>query len=77
MNFKLPSVKPKQVIKVLKKAGFVEARQTGSHLIMRNPSTGKIVPVPIHAKSLKKGLLFAIIKESSLTTQEFLKLLRK
>lgn len=77
MKLKLPILKPREVIKVLTKAGFVKARQTGSHLIMKNSKTGKIVPIPIHARSLKKGLLSAIIKEANLTLEEFLKLLKK
>lgn len=74
---KLPILRPREVISVLTKAGFVKARQTGSHLIMKNLKTGKIVPVPIHAKSLKKGLLSAIIKEADVTLAEFIKLLKK
>lgn len=77
MGLNIPSIKPKQAVKALKKAGFVKARQTGSHLIMKNPDTGKIVPVPMHAKALKRSLLFAIIQESGLPTKEFLKFLKK
>ena len=31
---RLPSLKPRDVVKVLKRVGFEEQRQTGSHLIM-------------------------------------------
>lgn len=40
---RLPSLKGKEVIKALKKVGFVERRITGSHVIMKNPATGKII----------------------------------
>ena len=72
---KLPIVMPSRVVKALKRAGFVKARQTGSHLILWHPQTKRIVSVPIHAKTLKKGLLSGIIKEASLTLEEFLELL--
>lgn len=76
MKLRLPILKPRQVIKALNKAGFVKARQTGSHLILKNLKTGKIVPIPIHTKSLKRGLTAAIIKEADLTLERFLKLLK-
>ena len=66
---------PSRVVKALKRAGFVKARQTGSHLILWHPETKRIVSVPIHARTLKKGLLSGIIKEANLTLEEFLKLL--
>lgn len=72
---RLPSLKPKEVVRALKQGGFVEARQTGSHLILVHKLTKKIIPVPIHAKEMKRGLLMGIIKQSGLTIEEFFKLL--
>ncbi|OGD83180.1 hypothetical protein A3J17_02715 [Candidatus Curtissbacteria bacterium RIFCSPLOWO2_02_FULL_40_11] len=72
---KLPIVMPGKVVKALKRAGFIKARQTGSHLILWHPETKTTVSIPIHPKTLKKGLLSGIIKESNLTLEEFLKLL--
>jgi mRNA interferase HicA len=72
---RLPSIRPRKIVQVLKKAGFEEARQTGSHLILVDKRTGKIVPVPIHTKDIKRGLLLGIIKQSGLTINEFIKLL--
>ncbi len=70
----MPSFKPKEVVKILKKLGFIEKRQTGSHLIMYNSELEKMIPVPIHAKDLKKGLLKGIIKQADSSEKEFLKL---
>lgn len=72
---RLPSLKPKKVVKILLKIGFMEARQTGSHLILVNREAKKIIPIPIHNKDLKRGLLISIIKQSGLTIEEFIKLL--
>ena len=72
---KLPSLGYKKLIKALKKIGFEEARQTGSHLILLNQKSKKIIPVPVHNKDIKKGLLAGIIKQANLTMEEFVKLL--
>ena len=74
---KLANIKPKQIIKALKKIGFEERRQTGSHLIFRHPKTRKITIVPIHPKDIKTSLVGAIIKQSGLSRKEFLKVLKK
>lgn len=72
---KLPALKPQEVIKALNRVGFEKARQTGSHLILVNKTTRKIIPVPMHNKDIKRGLLLSIIKQVDLTTEEFIKLL--
>lgn len=70
----MASFKPKEVIKILERLGFVKKRQTGSHLILYHPTKKRIIPVPIHNKDLKRGLLRAIIGQSESTEDEFLKL---
>ncbi len=72
---KLPIVKPQKAVKAFKRGGFIEARQTGSHLILWHPETKKIVSIPIHNKTLKKGLLAGLVKEAGFTLEEFLGLL--
>lgn len=57
---------PKEMISLLKKNGFVEVSQNGSHVKMRNKETGKQTTVPYHSKSLKKGLEQAILKQAGL-----------
>lgn len=72
----MPGLKGKEVIKALKKVGFVERRTTGSHCILKNSSTGKIVVVPLHgSKDIKRGTLFGIIKQAELAAEEFVGLL--
>ena len=48
-------IKPSEMIKLLKKNGFVAVSQNGSHVKMRNQETGKQTIVPLHNKDLKKG----------------------
>lgn len=76
MPRRLPSIKGKELIKTLKKLGFVERRTTGSHVIMKNSETNKIIPIPMHgSKDIKRGTLFAIIKQTGISVEEFEKLL--
>ena len=57
---------PQEMIRLLKKNGFKEVSQNGSHRTLTNPKTKKTVIVPIHAKELKKGLEQAILKQAGL-----------
>lgn len=69
---KLPALKPREVIKVLERAGFKFERQKGSHRIYIKDNLG--VTVPYHNKDLKIGTLRHIIEQSGLETQQFLDL---
>ena len=57
---------PREIIKHLKKNGFEEISQNGSHVKMKNQVTGKTVIVPYHSKAMKKGLEQAILKQAGL-----------
>ena len=57
---------PREIIKILKKQGFVKKSQNGSHLKMYNPITNVTIPVPIHSKEMKKGLEQRLLKEAGL-----------
>lgn len=70
----MASFKPREVISILQKLGFIEKRQTGSHKIMYHAVRNKIIPVPIHPKDIKRGLIKGIIKQAESSEEEFLKL---
>ena len=73
---RLPALKGKEIIKALKKCGFVERRTTGSHSILKNKTNRRIVTIPVHgAKDIKRGTLFNIIKQAGLKVEEFIDLL--
>lgn len=75
MNPKLPIVTAKELIKALKKAGFYEYRQKGSHLTLVRDSDDNQVTIPMHpGKTLGKGLLSKILRQAGLTVEEFNKL---
>lgn len=73
---RLPSLTARDVIKQLKKAGFVFDRQAkGSHEIWYNPITKRRTTIPNHpGVDIPKGTLKAIIKEAGLTVEGFLEL---
>jgi len=62
--------RPREVLRVLKRLGFVEKRQTGSHRILRHPD-GRQVVVPMHPKELPMGTFRRILKQAGLTPEEF------
>ena len=71
---RLPSLSARQCIRALKKAGFYESSQKGSHITFRHPNRPGKVIVPNH-KALKRGTLRAIIRQAGLSVEEFLELL--
>ena len=72
---RLPAVKAKDLMKVLRGLGFEEVRQKGSHLFFQHPD-GRTTLVPIHGgEDIGRGLLRQILREIELTPQDFLNLL--
>lgn len=70
---RLPAMRPKEVIAILLKVGYVVDHQTGSHAILYKD--GRLpIAVPNHNKDLKKGTLHQIVRSSGLSIEEFLKL---
>ncbi|MCD7955693.1 MAG: type II toxin-antitoxin system HicA family toxin [Lachnospiraceae bacterium] len=59
-------MKPADMIKLLKKNGFISISQNGSHVKLRNPGTGRQVIVPLHSKEMKKGTEQDILKRAGL-----------
>jgi predicted RNA binding protein YcfA (HicA-like mRNA interferase family) len=73
---KLPTVSGQRVVKALRKAGYELDHQTGSHLILRQKeSPHRRVTVP-NPDPIAKGTLNAIIKQTGLTREEFIKNLK-
>jgi len=65
MSQKSPRLTARDIIKQLKKQGFIEISQTGSHLKLFNPATHKTAIVPIHkGKIIPIGTIKAIAKQS-------------
>lgn len=73
---KLPSISGERVIRALKRAGFVELRQKGSHVSLEKRVGEQVFKtvVPMHSQ-LSKGTLSDILKQCGLKLDEFLELL--
>ena len=72
----LPRLKGKRVIRALEKGGFLQDRQKGSHVVMRNPITKFLTVVPVHGgEEISKPLLMDIIKQAGLNVEQFVDLL--
>lgn len=76
MSPKLPRVNCRQLVRALKRAGFEEQRQRGSHLHLRRASDGKRVTVPVHkGRTVPIGTLRAILRDADVSVDEFCELL--
>jgi predicted RNA binding protein YcfA (HicA-like mRNA interferase family) len=70
----LPQVSGRQCVAALLKKGFRFKRQNGSHIILRRDDPFAQVVIPDH-KSLDRGTLRSILRQSGMTTEEFITLL--
>lgn len=66
---KLPVVSGKECRKALGKLGFDEARQRGSHVVMKRGESGCVVPM--HAE-IKTGTLSGILKQAGVSVEDFI-----
>ncbi len=76
MSPKLPRVTAREAVRALRRDGWYDDDQVGSHLSLRHPTKVGRVIVPIHVgKVLKPGLLAQILKDASLSVDAFRSLL--
>ncbi len=74
---KLPVISGKELVALLKKAGFIAVRQKGSHVSLQRSdsnTTHKTI-VPLH-RELAKGTLLDILQQTGLSRDELFKLLK-
>lgn len=72
----LPSLKPREIAKLLEKAGFTLKHTTGSHYIYYKKGIRRPVSVPFHTKNLPTGTQRAIIRQAQLTLDDIAKFLK-
>jgi predicted RNA binding protein YcfA (HicA-like mRNA interferase family) len=64
-------MKYSELFKLLKKDGWFEIRQTGSHVIMKHPTKPEQLTVPNHgSKEVKKGLCSSLLKQAGIKTNK-------
>ncbi|HIH42928.1 TPA: type II toxin-antitoxin system HicA family toxin [Candidatus Woesearchaeota archaeon] len=72
---KLPQLSANELIRILRKLGFEEIRQKGSHKYFRHPD-GRATVVPVHpGRDIGIGLLRQILNEIEISRDEFFKYL--
>jgi predicted RNA binding protein YcfA (HicA-like mRNA interferase family) len=69
-----PIISGRQCVAAISKKGFQFKRQNGSHIILRREEPFAQVVVPDH-KELDRGTLPSILRQASLTIEEFITLL--
>ena len=71
---KIPSVKPKKLLKILLKYDFYIHHQKGSHVILKHKIKSKLrVTIPLHNKDLKVKTLLSILKQTDLDESVFIR----
>lgn len=68
---RLPQVNARELIAALKRAGFEEYDQIGSHMILVNEEENIQTTVPVHSGDIGRGLLKKILKQAKITEEEF------
>jgi len=78
MSDKIPRIRCEELVRVLKKAGFADKRQKGSHLTMWRESDKRRVTVPIHpGREVPIGTLRSILRDADISADNFRALLKK
>lgn len=66
-------VTARDLIKFLKTKGFVEDRQSGSHLTMWCAERGLSITIPVHTGcEIGRGLAVRILKDAGFTVDDYL-----
>ena len=73
MTGSLPTLKPRELLRALNRAGFYIHHQTGSHArLLHRRQPGLRVTVPIHNRDLGPNLSKSILKQAQLTADELI-----
>lgn len=68
---RLPTVNSRKLVRLLKKAGFEERHQRGSHLHLNHPARERWVTVPMHQGDIKRPLFRAVLKQAGISEDQF------
>jgi len=69
-----PQIRPKDLVKALIKTGFIQDRQTGSHVYLKHPD-GRLTSVSVHPGTIPSGTMRAILKQVKIKAEDLKKLL--
>ena len=75
MSPKLPRVTSTELRRALRRDGWVEIRQTGSHIVLEHPSKPGLVVIPQHRGTLHTGTIASALRQAGLTAHDLINLL--
>jgi predicted RNA binding protein YcfA (HicA-like mRNA interferase family) len=70
MSPKPQLVSGRRLVKIFKKLGYEKVSQKGSHIKVKNYSTGSVVIIPEH-KEIDRWTLKTILKQAEISEQDF------
>jgi len=72
---RLPQLTSRELLSFLKAQGFIEDRQKGSHLTLKNTESGRTVTIPMHTTcDIGRGLAQRLLKDAGFSIEDYLKL---
>jgi len=72
---RMPQVSARELLRFLKSQGFVEDRQSGSHLTLWHEARKVSVTIPIHTGAdIGRGLAVRILKDAGFAVEDYLRL---
>lgn len=70
---RMPQVTARELIRFFKAHGFVEDRQSGSHLTLWHEERKLSITVPVHTGcEIGRGLAVRLLKDAGFTVEEYL-----
>lgn len=73
---RLSALTGKKLISLLKKVGFEQVRQRGSHVFLKHPD-GRVTVIPFHkGETIGPGLLSKILRDVEMTRDDLLKIVK-
>ncbi|MBU3723898.1 MAG: type II toxin-antitoxin system HicA family toxin [Burkholderiaceae bacterium] len=64
---KFPGLSGADLVAALEKLGFLNVRQSGSHIVMRRGSMGCVIP---NHKELKVGTVNGVLRQAGISAEE-------
>ncbi len=72
---RMPQVMARDLVRFLKSQGFVEDRQSGSHLTLWHEAQKISVTIPMHTGTdIGRGLAVRILKDAGFSVEDYLRL---
>ncbi len=60
-------MKCSECLRLFKRDGWYEVRQTGSHITMKHPKKDGTITIPFHpSKEIRKGTLISLLKKAQI-----------